>query len=149
MIEYFLFTCSTVPSRGPFLESPGNFSGPKSKIQIEIQRIRARILACKLLHFVSLTVSFLVLAQNCWNLYLSCKPKQLYGPVNYRDFRETSPSTDPKRLCYWPARENNSLRQKLLLSVYEKTGRTKYPGRTEYTEVDRVYRDRFHQLHID
>ena len=23
-------------SRGPFLESPGNFSGPKSNIQIEI-----------------------------------------------------------------------------------------------------------------
>ena len=24
------------PSRGPFLESPGNFTGPKSNIQIEI-----------------------------------------------------------------------------------------------------------------
>ena len=26
----------TVQPRGPFLESPGNFTGPKSKIQIEI-----------------------------------------------------------------------------------------------------------------
>ena len=31
--------------------------------------------------------------QNYWNLYLSCKPKQLYGPVDYRDFWETSPRT--------------------------------------------------------
>ena len=47
--------------RGPFLESPGNFSGPKSNIQIEIKRIRARVLASKLLHFVSLTDSFMML----------------------------------------------------------------------------------------
>ena len=46
---------------GPFLESPGNFSGPKSNIQIEIKRIRARLLASKLLHFVSLTDSFIML----------------------------------------------------------------------------------------
>ena len=48
-------------SRGPFLESPGNFTGPKSNIQIEIYRIRARVLANKLLHFVSLTDSFIML----------------------------------------------------------------------------------------
>ena len=48
-------------TRGSFLESPGNFSGPKSNIQIEIQRIRARVLASKLLHFVSLTDSFITL----------------------------------------------------------------------------------------
>ena len=47
--------------QGPFLESPGNFSGPKSNIQIEIKRIRARVLASKLLHFVSLTDSFIML----------------------------------------------------------------------------------------
>ena len=47
--------------RGPFLESPGNFSGPKSNFQIKIQRIRARVLANKLLHFVSLTDSFIML----------------------------------------------------------------------------------------
>ena len=48
-------------SRGPFLESSGNFSGPKSNIQIEIKRIRARLLASKLLHLVSLTDSFIML----------------------------------------------------------------------------------------
>ena len=46
---------------GPFLESPGNFSGPKSNIQIEILRKRAGFLASKLLHFVSLTDSFITL----------------------------------------------------------------------------------------
>ena len=50
-----------VRTRGPFLESPVHFSGPKSNIQIEIQRIRARVLAGKLLHFVSLTDSFIML----------------------------------------------------------------------------------------
>ena len=29
--------------------------------------------------------------QNYWNLYLACKQQQLYGPVSYRDFRETGP----------------------------------------------------------
>ena len=48
-------------ARGPFLERPGNFSGPKSNIQIEIQRIRAQVLASRLLHFVSLTDSFIML----------------------------------------------------------------------------------------
>ena len=48
-------------TRGPFLESPANFSGPKSNIQIEIKTIRARILASKLLHFVSLTDSCIML----------------------------------------------------------------------------------------
>ena len=48
-------------SRGPFLERPGNFSGPKSNIQVEIKRVRARVLAKKLLHFVSLTDSFIML----------------------------------------------------------------------------------------
>ena len=46
---------------GPFLESPGNFSGPKSNFQTEKQKIRARVLVNKLLHFVSLTDSFIML----------------------------------------------------------------------------------------
>ena len=51
----------TLWSRVPFLETPGNFSGPKSNIQIEIKRIRARVLARKVLHFFSLTGSFIML----------------------------------------------------------------------------------------
>ena len=48
-------------ARGPFLDSPVNFSGPKSNIQIQIKRIRARVLASKLLPFVSLTDIFIML----------------------------------------------------------------------------------------
>ena len=48
-------------SWGPFLESRGKFSGPKSNIQIEIYRIRARVLASKILHFVSLIDCFIML----------------------------------------------------------------------------------------
>ena len=46
-------------AKGPFLESPGNFSGPKS--DIEIWKVKAPVLASKLLHFVSLTDSFIML----------------------------------------------------------------------------------------
>ena len=71
----------------PFFESPGNISGPKSNIPIEIQRIRARVLASKLLHCVSLTDSFIMLNSKL----LKPGRKQLTGPFNYRDFRETGP----------------------------------------------------------
>ena len=56
---------------GPLFESPGNFSGPKANIQIEIYEIRARVLASKLLHFVSLTDSFIMLDAKLLNP-LSC-----------------------------------------------------------------------------
>ena len=54
-------TRASTRARGPFLESPAKFSGPKSNIQIEIQTKRAWVLASKLLHFVSLTDSFIML----------------------------------------------------------------------------------------
>ena len=50
-----------LPGARPFLERPGNFPGPKSNIQVEIKRVRARVLAKKLLHFVSWTDSFIML----------------------------------------------------------------------------------------
>ena len=59
--RFEVFFWRPILARGRFLESPGNFSGPKSNILIEIQRIRARILASKLLHFVSITDSFIML----------------------------------------------------------------------------------------
>ena len=45
---------------GPFLQSPDNFLGPKSNIQIEIKRIGAWVLASKIIHFVSLADSFIM-----------------------------------------------------------------------------------------
>ena len=51
----------SLKSWDPFLESAGNFSGPKSNIKMEIWRVRARVLASKLLHLVSLTDGFIML----------------------------------------------------------------------------------------
>ena len=44
-----------------FSKVPITFRASKSNIQIEILRIRARVLASKLLHFVSLTDNFIML----------------------------------------------------------------------------------------
>ena len=63
--------------RGPFFQSSDNFSGPKSNIQIEIKRIRARVLASKIVHFVSLSDSFIMLDEKLLKIYLSCKQQQL------------------------------------------------------------------------
>ena len=59
--QYRTQATKTLKSCSPFHESPGNFSGPKSNIQTDIKRIRARVLGSKLLHFVSLTHSFIML----------------------------------------------------------------------------------------
>ena len=59
--RFEVFFWRPILARGRFLESPGNFSGPKSNILIEKQRIRVRILASKVLHFVSITDSFIML----------------------------------------------------------------------------------------
>ena len=40
--------------------------------------------------------------QNSWNLYLACKQKQLYGPVNYRGFRETGPRQERREKQTYP-----------------------------------------------
>ena len=47
-------------TRGPILESPGNFSGPKFNIQIKIWGIKAQVLTDKTGHFVLLTDSFIM-----------------------------------------------------------------------------------------
>ena len=57
--------------RGLFLQSPDNFSGLKSNIQIERKRIKVRVLASKILHFVSLNGSFIMLEAKLLKL-LSC-----------------------------------------------------------------------------
>ena len=78
-------------SSGLFLKSPGNFSGPKSSIQIKIWRKGVRVLASKLVHFVSLTNSF-IRCKTIENSILHVNmQQQLYGPINYLDVQETSP----------------------------------------------------------
>ena len=77
---------------GPFLESPGNFTGPKSNFQIEIQRIRARVLANKLLHFVSLTNSFIMLdAKLLKLLILHVNNNSFTGPLIIVTFEKRAP----------------------------------------------------------
>ena len=58
---YFATNKTSKGTWGLFLESPSNFLGPKSNIQIKIWRIRVPVLANKLLHFVPLTDSFIIL----------------------------------------------------------------------------------------
>ena len=84
-VQLILANCARVPLEkswwrtwGPFLESPVNFSGPKSNIQIEIKRIRARLLASKLLHFVSLTDSFIMLDAKLLKLRSLMKTETAY-----------------------------------------------------------------------
>ena len=69
-------------SEGPFLECPGNFSGPKSNIQIEIYRIRARVLVGKLPHFDSLTDSCIMLDAKLLTPRSLCQRRRHTGPVN-------------------------------------------------------------------
>ena len=52
---------------GPFLEIPGNFSGPKPKFEIKTRKAVARVLAHKQVHFVSLTDSSIVLLSKLTN----------------------------------------------------------------------------------
>ena len=68
---------------GPFLESP------KSNIQIEMERIRARVLASKLLHFVSLTDSIIMLDAKLLKP-LSCisDNNSFAGPLIIRTFEK-------------------------------------------------------------
>ena len=69
--KIFCFLTWRQPGQGPFLQSPDNFSGPKSYIQIEVKRIRARVLANKILHFVSLADNCIMLDAKLLKL-LSC-----------------------------------------------------------------------------
>ena len=71
----------------------GDFSGPKSNFQIEIKQMRARVLASKLLHFVSLTDGFILLDAKLLKPLSCWKQQQLYQPVDYQDFRKTAPRT--------------------------------------------------------
>ena len=63
---------ATVPvpntaTRGPFLESPGNFLGPKPEFGIKTRRVVACVLAHKRVYFVSLTVTFIILLSKIIN----------------------------------------------------------------------------------
>ena len=90
---YRLLPSWTVNTRiwGPFLERPGKLTGPVSYVEIEVSRKVGCLLTYNEVHFVSLAENFTVNFQKFWNSHLEWKTKQLNGPGNYRELRETGP----------------------------------------------------------
>ena len=76
---------------GPFLERPGNLPGPESDFDIKVSRKVWCVLTSDEVHFVSLADNFTVQLSNFLKLPLEWKTKQLNGPGNYRELRETGP----------------------------------------------------------
>ena len=79
--------------RGQFLERPGNLPGPESDFDIKVSRKVGRVLTSDEVHFVSLADNFSVQFSNFLKLPLEWKAKQLNGPGNYQELRETGPRT--------------------------------------------------------
>ena len=77
-------------SRGPFLEAPGNLTGPESDFDIKVSRKVGPVLTSDEVQFVSLADNFTVQFSNLLKLPLQWKTKQLNGPGNYRELRETA-----------------------------------------------------------
>ena len=80
-------------SWGPFLERPGNLTGPVSYFEIKFARKVCCVLTSKEAHFVSLANNFTVLFSKLLELPSSWKTKQLNGSGNYRELRETGSRT--------------------------------------------------------
>ena len=85
-------------SRGPFLEAPGNLTGPVSDFDIKVSRKVGRVLTSDEVQFISLANNFTVQFLNLLKLPLEWKTQQLNGPGNYREIRETGPRNE---LCLW------------------------------------------------
>ena len=78
-------------TRGPFLEISGNLTGPKSYFEIKVSRKVGCVLTSNEVHFVSLADNFTVPLSKLLKLLSLWKTKQLNGPGNYRELRETGP----------------------------------------------------------
>ena len=76
---------------GPFLERPCNLMGPESDFDIKVSRKEGRVLTSDEVHFVSFADNFTVQFSNLLKLPPEWKTKQLNGPGNYRELRETDP----------------------------------------------------------
>ena len=80
-----------LPTMDPFLERPGNLTGPELDFDIKVSRKVGRVLTSDEVHFVSWADNFTVQFSNLLKLPLEWKTKQLNGPGNYRELRETGP----------------------------------------------------------
>ena len=67
-------------TRGPFLERPGNLTGPESDFDIKVSRKVGRVLTSNEVYFVSLADNFIVHFLNLLKLPLEWKTKQLNWP---------------------------------------------------------------------
>ena len=76
---------------GPFLQRPGNLTGPESDLDIKVSRKVRRVLTSDEVHFVSFGDNFTVQFSNLLKIPLEWKTKQLNGLLNYRELRETGP----------------------------------------------------------
>ena len=56
--EHNTMSLATARTWGPFLEIPGNLTGPKSCFEIKVSRKVGRVLASNEVNFVSLAVQF-------------------------------------------------------------------------------------------
>ena len=99
-LEYYLlyptrkFLQNLYPSWGSFLNRPSNLTGPKSDFDIKVSRKVGHVLTSDEVHFVSLADNLTVQFSNLLKIHLRWKTKQLNGPSNYRELRETGPWLD-------------------------------------------------------
>ena len=85
--------------RDPFLERPGNLTGPESDFDIKVSRKVESVLTYDEVHFDFLAHNFTVQFSNLWKPPLEWKTKQLNGLGNYRELRETDPGS-LSRYCF-------------------------------------------------
>ena len=57
-----------IEASGPFLESPGNLTGPKSSFEIKVSRKEGCVLTSNKVHFVSLADNFTVQFSNLFKI---------------------------------------------------------------------------------
>ena len=57
-----------IPTRGQFLERPGNLTGPESDFEIKASRKVGRVLTSNKVHFVSLADNFTIQFSNLLKL---------------------------------------------------------------------------------
>ena len=76
---------------GPFLESPGKLTGSVSYFEIKFSRKVCCVLTSNEAHFVSLANNFTIPFSKLLKIPSLMETKQLNGPGNYRELRETGP----------------------------------------------------------
>ena len=82
------------PSRGPFLERPGNLTGPKSYFEIKVPRKVGCVLTFNEVHFVSLADNATELIfKRFETLIWNGKQNSLTGPVITGSFEKRAPGS--------------------------------------------------------